>query len=450
VHRYQRIAAAALAAAFAAAALAGCNDFLTGGELSNDPNRPSAATARQLFVGAQSNLWALLASDPSRVAGIITQQFAGTNAQYQALSESFSIDENTTNGFFTTIYGGGGLIDIRREQELARQAGDTLMVGVAQVQEALLMGTAADIFGDVPYSKVYASAPPTLDPQLAVYDSVQVVLSRAIANLRARGATNVGPGDADLAYGGDRAKWAALAHTLKARFYLHTAEVRPNAYALALAEAKQGITDPADNFVAVFSGNASEQNFLYQFELNRPGYLAPGPFAVSLLEQRKDPRFTRFFLDDASDFSDAFAFDPAASQPLATAQENLLIEAESAYRTGDQATARSALNREQSIEEVPLTAASVTGTALLREILTEKYIALYGTLEPWNDYKRTCFPNLAPPSTARGKKFPARLLYDTNERQTNPNIPPAQSQPARNANDPANATDPFGGVCLGQ
>ena len=37
--------------------------------------------------------------------------------------------------------------------------------------------------------------------------------------------SNIGPGPADLVYGGDPAKWLALAHTLKARFYLNTAEI---------------------------------------------------------------------------------------------------------------------------------------------------------------------------------------------------------------------------------
>jgi len=227
--------------------------------------------------------------------------------------------------------------------------------------------------------------------------------------------------------------------------------VRPAAYAQALSEARQGIQGPAGNFMATFSGNAGEENFLFQFvAVNRPGYLAPGPFIVNLLEQRNDPRLERYFQPDASDFADAYAYDPTTSMPLVTAQENLLIAAEAAFRTGDAASALTFLNADQRVEGVPTTPASTTGNALLQAILTEKYIALYGTLEPWNDYKRTCFPNIAPPESARGKKFPARLLYDANERQTNTNIPPAQSQPARNANDPANATDPFGNKCLGQ
>lgn len=440
--------ACALALA-AVATLIGCNDFLTGGEISNDPNRPSAVTARQLFVGIQSNIWALLGSDPARLTGLFTQQFAGGTAQYLALTQSLTVNEQTTNGFFTALYSGGGLIDVRREETLAREAGDSTFLGIAQIQEAIIAGTGADLFGDIVYSQAYGGPNPKLDPQLAVYDSVQNVLSRAITNLSRTGPTNLGPGSSDVIYGGDRTRWTALAHTLKARFYLHTAEVRPAAYALALAESQQGIMDPANNFSTVFSGNAGEQNFYYQFVTNRPGQLVPGPFLVSLLQQRNDPRLARYFNANQTDLSDAMT-QPNASQPLVTAQENLLIEAEAAYRTGNAALAVQALNREQTIEGVPLTPASTTGAALLREILTEKYIALFGTIEPWNDYKRTCFPNIAPPTTARGRKFPARLLYDANERQTNTNIPGAEAQPARNANDPANATDPFGNACLGQ
>ena len=81
--------------------------------------------------------------------------------------------------------------------------------------------------------------------------------------------------------------------------------------------------------------------------------------------------------------------------------------------------------------------------------MEEKYIALFQNIEVWNDYKRTCFPNLAP--TVASLKIPARLPYDTNERQTNTNIPPAEDQPTRNDNDPANATsDGTGQACRGQ
>ena len=59
------------AAVIALVMLAACHgDFLTGGELSNDPNRPVAATNRQLLVGIEANLWGELGGDPSRNKGV--------------------------------------------------------------------------------------------------------------------------------------------------------------------------------------------------------------------------------------------------------------------------------------------------------------------------------------------------------------------------------------------
>jgi hypothetical protein len=84
---------------------------------------------------------------------------------------------------------------------------------------------------------------------------------------------------------------------------------------------------------------------------------------------------------------------------------------------------------------------TASGPDLLRAIMEEKYIALFQNIEIWNDYKRTCLPNLRP---VTGLKIPGRFFYGVTERQTNPNIPEAGDQPFRNDNDPANAG------CLGQ
>jgi hypothetical protein len=444
-------------AALVAAGATGCNDFLTGGELSTDPNRPTAATNRQLFVGVQSNSFATLGSDLSRITGLYNQYYEGTTGQYYA-AYTYSVSEQTTNGFQSGLYAGGGFKDVRALQDSARSQGDTLFLGIAQVQEALLIGTGADLFGDLVYSQAgKGTANPALDEQLAVYDSVQAVLGRAVANLSITtlgAATNLGPGASDLNYAGNRAQWLRLAHTLRARFYLHTAEVRPAAYAQALAASQLGIVAEADNYEAVFSGGAGESNFLYQFtQEQRPGYIVPGEFFVDLLTARSDPRLEEYFGFDDGELTGELGddiIDPAASQPIVTAQENLLIWAETAYRAGNEAAARTQLLREKAIEGAPITGvAALTGRPLLNEILTEKYIALFTTIEPFNDYKRTCTPNLPP--VVPGQKIPARFLYDTSERQTNTSVPEAQEQPTRNDNDPPNAiSDGTGAPCLGQ
>jgi hypothetical protein len=439
-YRYAPLAALALLGA------AGCNDFLTGGDLSNDPNRPQQVSTQQLIVAAQANLWAEMTSDPARIAAMWTQQLTGAQQQYRSIY-TYGVSEATTNGFHQALYLGGGLVDLRKLQQLATDGGDEVTLGVGQVIEAALIGTGADLFGDIVYSNALQDANPAPDPQLEIYDQLQTLLDQAITNLGGAGA---GPGDADLVYGGDPDKWTKLAYTLKARFYLHTAEVVGiSAYQAALDAAENGITDPADNYNGVFSGSAGEQNFWYLFAVvNRPGYLAPNEDFVSLLQSRNDPRLGLYFNADQTDLSDQL-LSPNYTQPLVTANENLLIWAEAAYRTGDQATALAKLNEAQALAGAPLTGGS--GLALLEEILTEKYIALLGTIEPYNDYKRTCWPNIIP-VTDPAQVIPARLFYDTAERQTDTALLPPDQQPARNANDPANASpDPRPAeVCYGQ
>jgi hypothetical protein len=440
-----------LAGAVGACALAAaCGDnFLNGGELTTDPNRPTQATSAQLFVGIESNIWAELSSDLPRVSNMWVQQLLGTNQQYVDLY-NYGVSEQTTNGFHTTLYTGGGLVDIRRLEQQTAAAHDTVFHGVAEVMEALLMGTGADLFGALTYTHALTNERnPPLDPQLAVYDTVQVLLSRAIVELGSTGPTNAGPGAADLAYNGNTAQWIKLAHTLKARFLMHTAEVRPTVYAQVASEARDGIIDPADNFNAVFSGNAQEQNFWYQFVIvARPGYIAPNPQFVALLQSRSDPRLGKYFNADQTDLNDALLA-PDANQPLVTANEGLLLWAEALQRVGNDGGALTRLNQARETAGLSDESGTPTGRELLSEILIEEYIASFQSIEAWNLYKRTCTPNLTPVVT--GVKIPARFPYDISERNTNTNIPPLSSQPSRNANDPANATsDATGAACLGQ
>jgi len=440
-----------LFAAVTVGLVAGCHDYLTGGDLSNDPNRPVVASLGNLLVGIETNMWGIVGGDPARTTGIFAQQFTGAGSQYQANIETYQITEDNTNGSYASVYGGGGLVDIKKLEAGAIAAKDTVFLGVAQVYEGYLMGTAADLFGDVVYSEALQGTPnPKLDDQLAVYDSVQKVLSAAIVNLQKTQLP--GLAEADIEYGGDQDAYIALAHTLKARFYMHTAEVRPGAYAQALAEAEQGIMSDDGNFEGRFNSSSGQQNFYYQFEVTagRSGYVVPNQGFITLLESRNDPRRAEYFNAKGTDLS---ATRKAADfqQPYVSYDENTLIWAEAAYRTGDQGTALTKLNEERANHG--LAPEAVAGQALLKEILTEEYIADFQLgIEAFNLYNRTCFPNLVP-TGSKGGPIPARLYYDASERQTDINIPEPGTAPntLRNRNNPPNATsDGTGAACLGQ
>ena len=439
-----------LALVAAGLAVTSCRgDYLTGGDLSNDPNRPQVATANQLFAGAEAAIWALLGSDGPRVTGMWARQFAGGQNQYQSIY-NYLYDEGIQSGFNIGLYAAGGLVDIVRAQTIATQVQNFALLGILQVQEGLTMGTGADLFGDLVYSHALTNeSNPPLDNQLAVYDSVQKVLSAAITNMANPAPSSSPPTASDLVYGGDVGAWTALAHTLKARFYMHTAEVRPAAYAQALAEAQQGIRSDAGNYFGAFTNSTNETNFYYQFQLTvgRGGYLIPDQQFVNLLNTRSDPRRPDYFNGAATNLSGT-RLAPNYPQTFVSYDENTLIWAEAAYRTGDQATALVKLNEERANHG--LAPEAVAGQALLNEILIEKYIADFQLgHEAWNDYKRTCTPNFPP--TQAGLKMPGRMYYDPNERFTNTNIPPAGQgfNGSRNPNDPANAvSDGTGQPCL--
>jgi hypothetical protein len=412
------------------------------------------ATNNQFFVSTQENLWAYWGSDPARLTGILSQQFFGVANQYGALQSRYTHDPTTTNGTHAALYTGGGLVDIKKLQTGTRLVGDSLYVGIAQVMEGALMGTGADLFGDLVYKEAITGiANPVLDDQLSVYDSVQKVLSAGIANINRNVPTSVGPGAADLVYGGDPALWTAFAHTLKARFFMHTAEVRPTAYAQALVEAQQGITSDAGTYVGAFTSVASETNFYFQFHgpAGRGGDLAIGITLDTILLRRNDPRETQYFAPSGNPrWLSATRAADNFHQPFVTFDENTLIWAEAAFRTGDQVTALAKLNQERANHG--LLPEAVAGQALLSEILIEKYIIDFQLgYEAWNDYKRTCTPNLVP--TAPGVPIPGRLYYDATEENTDTNIPPPGTgvNGLRNRNDPVNATsDGTGAACVGQ
>lgn len=444
-----------LVAASLGASLAGCGDFLTGPKLTDNPNQPTVATAPGLLIAAEANIFVRAEADLARTVCVWMQQ-CSAQGTYQSYGTYTVVSDGETWYYdWAGIYGAGGLIDLRRLQTITLESGDSVFAGIGAVLEAYLMGTAADIWGDIPYTEAADTtiAAPHLDPQQDVYAHVQAKLDSAITFLAATGPRNIGPiNGVDLFYGDNaQQQWTELAHTLKARYHLHTAEVLgAAAYTAARDEALLGISDPANDFTTKHSSSdVTTSNIWFQFvSTAAQNYIAAGKFLVELLKGTGDPRLSDYYLEAESsgDFvgadpgeqlspSDISTFAPARvaadfPQPLVTYGENQLILAEASYNLGDEGTANSAL-------DAAATAAGATppgtlsGPALLQAILTEKYIELFQNIEVWSDYRRTCLPALVP--SAGTTAIPARLPYPLSERNANPSI--ADPGGTRNWND---------------
>jgi hypothetical protein len=465
-----------LVVAGTAIAATACSDFLGGDKLDFDPNRPTSAEAAQLLTAVQVNSYYILNGNAARVLAMWMQQMAGTDRQYRGYDQ-YSITEGLF-GEYSSAYTGGGLIDMRAIQAEAEASGNSIMGGITKVWEALVMGFVADMYGDASYSQAVNGdefPQPVLDAQADIYAALQTLLDDAISDLQSgQGAV----GDLDLSLGGDPVKWIAVANTLKARLYLHTAETNSGAYQLALSAlctgttlstCTKGIQSSAGDLNEYHSGASGEENIWWQFiARDRDSYMRPGKFLVDLMVARSDPRLPEYFqLNGNGTYGGAAPgegldtdihsnlgltrLDPEYDQPILTYQETLAIIAESAYRTNNIALARQALDELRATYGGSPVGAGLSGPTLLARILEEKYIALFQNYEVYNDWKRTCYPNLAPATNAYQGNIPARFTYPVAERSSNPeNIPDAGAQPRRNTNDPVTAASVDGTACKGQ
>jgi hypothetical protein len=491
-----------LASVALALVAAGCGNFLTGPGVDKTPNAALALDdAGPLYISLQAGSAVIFEGPIARTAAMYDQQVSGINRQQQGF-DFYNIGTGDIDPAWIQVYSAGGASDARRVQDIARKQNDSLYIGVAKVWEAMIIGEAASVFGDVPYSQAFQSEKfptPAFDPQLTVYDEVQTQLDSAINVFLAAtpatssAGTNQGPTGylprgnrrhfelsyIDVTPTKLRDYYLAVAHTLKARFYLHTAEGDATAYARALAQSDLGIKSPAGDLLIYHDeNNGGSNNAWNQFYNNRTDQSA-GAAIVNLMKQRvaagiDTPDRFDFYFDcesdtyaqgDGGDITSCEGWRPGANttlpggggntdfsfvaadagfkQPLVTFAENQLIGAEAALQSGNPAKAQTLLNSvraTQNYGEETFPSQTVI-PATLRNIIEEKYIDLFLNIESWNDYKRTCIPFLAPApaNSTSGEtraEIPGRLPYGLSEVNTNPNVPNVSAN-GRNANDPA-------------
>jgi hypothetical protein len=448
-----------------------CSDFVAPPEA--DPNTIPDATVSQLFVAAQATLFFWHGGFPSTMNAMWMQQMGGTSRQHAGL-ELYDVTEGDFASIWDNAYQGGGLIDLRNAIDRAEENGWIGYAGVLKLHLAYWAGMLASLFGDIPFSEALRPSEfpqPALDPQADVYAGVQQMLSEAISDMG--NGSGASPGVNDFNFGGDYARWIAVAHTLKARFHLHWVEAEGSGrYTQALAEAEQGIKSVLGNWTQIHSTNIIERNPWWTAGSDR---VRSNDFIVSMMNngtpeilEDDEPRAPVYWRLATGDFAGQRIGhatgggdgDPGVNAswinvpgemeyplPIASCSETFFIIAEAHSALGNDPVARAALEDALGCQEawwgVDLSELKdgvdgLSGTALFEEIMKQKFIGLFLELETWNDYKRTCLPARVP---APGHSaIPGRWLYSINERQTNPNVPPPEDQPARNDNDPAACT----------
>ncbi|GAB3999809.1 hypothetical protein GCM10028807_51090 [Spirosoma daeguense] len=443
-------------------------------DMNQDPNNPTDASAEYTFTGTQIAHIAAEEGMASRLTIVWTgygfgafQQF-GTWGQYQITAANFDEDWNL---FYTGVNK-----NAVRTLAKATQNGNRVMAGILKVMQAHNIGTASELWGDVPFSETSNTVDypnPRFESQAELIPKLIALLNDGIADLESGiGAVST----RDIFFSGDVTKWKQTANTLKARLYLDLKQ-----YDNAYTAAQGGVSTYANSMYATHGTTASvNENQTYSLLTNvRAGSItAEGAYNAELLNPAKaatyrgnsktneTARFKFYYLENGVNAPGVIEpntltttanrgfFARDASFPLVTYQENILTLAEMALRSnkgfdvalGHLNTYRSFLNGGGYLHATykvagtykydPYVAADfaaggienkdgiTANNALLREILEERYVSFYAQHIGWNDERRTRSEavgiKLKPNN---GSQLPGRFIYSQNEINSNPNSP---------------------------
>ena len=394
-------------------------------DLNDNPNEITLQDADAILFlnGAQLANIMIQNSHLNRISGMFSGQLVGYTSLYSniygySLSTVESNDE--WNGCYT-----GVLTNVRHIREIVPD--DKLLVGIAKVLEAHAVGTLAILMGDVPYSEVASEVEdPVFDSQVSVLDALTSLLDDAISDL---GSTSGRPEDYDIYYNGDKDKWLAAAYTLKARYALIHSD-----YTSALTAANMGISSSADdmNFIPRGEAEISEGDknlFNAILSGSRTGDIGNnGSYLLELLNDstanyrgndktNETARHNYYKIDETSGEGNLGVIERFEPMPMVTYFENQMIKAEAAARTTGFSSGLSHLNDYRAwltsggrlnatfndsasiLYEAYVDADFASGgmenpdgisaeTALLREIIQERYVSGFGTYMPFNDHRR--------------------------------------------------------------
>lgn len=405
-------------------------------ELNTDPDNPSDVPNSLLLPSAQASYAFGVGGDASRYSGVLAQHYVGCCRQFALYNNYIFNGADFDNMWRFNIYG-GPLNDLQLMITKANTEGSPHYSGVAKILSAMILGSATDLFGDIPYSQAFQGSEnlqPAYDSQETIYGTINTLLNEGISEIGQETST-LSPGADDLFYGGDLELWGRLANGAKARMAIHKSKRDGGAAAAeALAAVANGLQGNAHNAAIKFGASATEANPWFQYIDQRDDITYDDGQTFQLLNGTADPRFGAYFLPVLDDDGNT-AFHTMntlfggidAAVPLFTYAEQKFIEAEAIKIQGGAAREAYIAGITASMEYAGVDGtdyiATLEGEPTMEDIMTQKYIAMFTQPESYTDWRRTNIPALSPNN---GPDIPRRLLYPETETNYNSaNVPNA-------------------------
>ena len=153
-------------------------------DLNDNPNRQTSSTYDLVLSGTQLGNMVLQTGEMTRKTGIFSGQYTGIDRSH-LLYNNYNVTASTFNAEWNNVYA-DVIVNSRVAEQIAIDnniGGITL--GIVKVVRASAFGTAASLWGDIPYdeSGVPEIENPAFENQIDVYNKIQLLLDEAISDL---------------------------------------------------------------------------------------------------------------------------------------------------------------------------------------------------------------------------------------------------------------------------
>jgi hypothetical protein len=438
-------------------------------DINVDPNRSTSVDPSLLFAGAATQFSLLRVAELTWPVALSTQMWASGGRWGLAQAQ---FDQTRVRSAWGRTYT-DVLKNLEVAQQLAEQAQPAQRNTVAQckILKAFAYSQTSFLWGDIPFTEAATGLVdfPRFDSQQAVLDGCLRLLDEAIAAIDpAQGGRIAAP--SDLYYGGDMAKWRRFANSLKLRIMFAMVDQDQSKAAAIGQVVSQGqmIASNADVMQFRYFNQPGRQNPRFSFTAIFRGGVQSDWYAsqvvFDLLTQLNDPRMTRFFqpgpgatggqivalrttVETFSAQSALVHMDllrPDLPEVSFSYSEQLLLEAE-AYARGfapggfDLANQRYRAGVRESLlgfgvpalqaEAYLNSLAPLTAANWRRELAQQQWLDLFmRPVEAWVQHRRSGvagqeIPAMTPPPGTPVSGLLRRLLYRSEEVNSNPNTP---------------------------
>jgi len=442
--------------AIGAVVFSGCKKFLN---INKDPNDPLVVPEVVIVPPVEVNLATnVVGGFPATTSNYWMQQLS-INQALPTVEIYFIQPADVNNTWAFTVYP-NILENLKVMIQEAEPAGHTQYAAIGFALSAYTLAITTDLWGDIPWSQALqlpAITKPVYDPQQTIYGDIQTMLDSALYYAGQTGSA-IAPSTDDYIYGGDMTAWTKWIHMMKARYYLRLSNAPGRTAATqadsALTELALGFGSNSDN--ALMSYPTQDGSPWYENTDDAAGGVVLAKYFIDMVQGNNDPRLP-ILAAPASAGADSGLYvgrpsgvDTVYTNPynfsivntayaglnaplyLATYSEQLFIQAEATFITQGATAAdpiyRAAIKADMdmlgvaSADETTYLATKPTLTANtgLQSIITEKYVADYLGLEPYNDWRRTGYPVIPLAQNAYVPYIPRRWPYPTGEVLANP------------------------------